>query len=88
MATLESLTLFRLDQLRRSVKGYRELERAAAEFRGRAALGLAARILTAQRQARAAALALAPAAPLNRHTADGLLRHFAREADRSKVIAN
>jgi hypothetical protein len=49
----ERLTPFRLNQLRQSVKGYRELEKAAAEFRGKAAMTVPARVM-AMRQDKAA----------------------------------
>lgn len=45
----ERLTLSRLNQLRQSVKGYRELEKVAAEFRGRAAMTIPARMLAMRR---------------------------------------
>lgn len=38
MLTLDKPTPDRIEQLRGSVRGYRELEKAAAEFRGRAAM--------------------------------------------------
>jgi len=85
MPAVESLTLFRLDQLRQSVKGYRELERAAAEFRGRAAIGLAARVLVAQRQSRVARLA---ATELNRHANDAVLHYFADESGSRRLPLN
>lgn len=38
MTIFEKPNLNRIEQLRDSVRGYRELEKAAAEFRGRAAM--------------------------------------------------
>lgn len=39
----------RLNQLRQSVKGYRDLEKVAAEFRGKAAMTIPARMLAVRR---------------------------------------
>lgn len=41
----ERLTPFRIDQLRQSIKGYRDMEKVAAEFRARAAMSVPARMM-------------------------------------------
>jgi hypothetical protein len=41
----ERLTTFRINQLRQSIKGYRDMEKVAAEFRARAAMAVPARVM-------------------------------------------
>jgi hypothetical protein len=41
----DRLTTSRVNQLRQSIKGYRDMEKVAAEFRARAAMAVPARVM-------------------------------------------